>query len=49
MSDFEARILSVFSVPKLVEEMKTMTSDLAAMFENIMKIRKKAYNKIKKS
>ena len=31
----------VFSVSKLVKEMKTI-SDLAAVFENIMKIRKKA-------
>ena len=33
----------VFSVSKLVKEMKTI-SDLATMFENVMKIRKKTYN-----
>ena len=40
--------MSVFSVSKLVKEMKTMISDLAAKFENVMEIRKKAYKKIKK-
>ena len=43
----QARLLSVFSVSKLVKEMKTMIFDLAAMFENIMKIRTKAYKKVK--
>ena len=43
----QARLLSVFSVSKLVKEMKTMISDLAAMFENIMKTRTKAYKKVK--
>ena len=45
---YEAILLSVFNVSKLVKEMKTMIPDLTAMFENIMKIRKKAYEKIKK-
>ena len=49
MSHFEARLWSVFSVSKVVKEMKTMIPDLAVVFENIMKIRKKAYKKIKKS
>ena len=45
---YEAILLSVFNVSKLVKEMKTMIPDLTAMSENIMKIRKKAYEKIKK-
>ena len=41
------RLLSVFNVSKLVKEMKSIIPDLTAMFENIMKIRKKAYKKTK--
>ena len=45
----QARLLSAFSVSKLVKVMKSIMSDPAAMSENIMKIRNKAYKKIKKS